>query len=286
MNRLLTRIFLLSLVVMGSCKKIPENVIKPGQMEEVLYDIHVAESFVDEDATKYRDKSKKMEVLAGVYAENNITKAQFDTSIVYYSKNLEEYLKIYSNVSKRLGMVKDSLVEKLRIYELSLLSPVGDSADVWKLDPQFILGDMDLYTERFTLAGDSNYRANDRMVWSMNPLNIDSVNPLYFSIGYEEKVGKLVQHDTILYAPGVYTYEMNVPLMTTHSKLIGAMTILNVDSAENGELFFIDDISFMRYREVLPDSLANDSISVDSIKEPSMMEQPLDAPRHRALDLN
>ncbi len=283
MNKSLIRIFLLSLVVLGSCKKIPDGVIKPAQMEEVLYDMHIAESIVEEEPSKYRDKSKKMEVLAGVYSENNITKAQFDTSIVYYSKNLEAYLKIYDNVSKRLGIVKDSLVEQLHAYELSLLSPVGDSVDVWKLDPQFILGDMDIYTKRFTLMGDSNYRANDRMVWSMNALNIDSLNPLYFSIGYEVKIGELEQHDTVLYSPGVYTYEMNVPQLTTHSKLIGAMTVLNVDSVDNGELFFIDDISFMRYREVLPDSLAADSAVVDSVMTPKNME-PLKMDTSRNLD--
>ena len=285
MNKLFTRIFLLSLAVYGSCKEIPEGVIMPDQMEEVLYDMHIAESVVEQDPSKYRDKAKKREVLAGVYEENNITKAEFDSSIVYYSKNLEAYLKIYDNVSERLGIIKDSLVEELTAYELSLLSPVGDSADVWKLDPQFILGDMDLYTKRFVLMGDSNYRANDKMVWSMNPLNIDSVNPLYFTLAYEVKIGELVQHDTILYAPGVYTYEMHVPQLTTHSKLMGAMTVLNVDSVDAGELFFIDDVTFMRYRSELPDSLNTDSTKVDSIKAPNNMV-PLESPRHRQLDLN
>ncbi len=285
MNKSFTRIFLLTLVVLSSCKEIPEGVIKPDKMEEVLYDMHVAESVVEEDPTKFRDKDKKREILAGVYAENNITKAQFDTSLVYYSKNLETYLKIYEKVSKRLGMEKDSLIEELHAYELSLLSPIGDSVDVWKLDPQFILGDMDIYTKRFVLMGDSNYRANDKLIWSMNPLNIDSVNPLYFTIAYEVKIGELVQHDTVLYAPGVYNYEMQVPQLTNHSKLMGAMTVLNVDSAEMGELFFIDDISFMRYRAVLSDSLAVDSTKVDSLQIHKTMES-LELDTHRNLDLN
>ncbi len=285
MNKSFTRIFLLTLVVLSSCKEIPEGVIKPDKMEEILYDMHIAESVVEEDPTKFRDKDRKREILAGVYAENNITKAQFDTSIVYYSKNLETYLKIYEKVSKRLGVKKDSLVEELHAYELSLLSPVGDSVDVWKLDPQFILGDLDIYTKRFVLMGDSNYRANDKLVWSMKPLNIDSLNPLYFTIAYEEKIGELVQHDTILYSPGEYVYEMQVPQLTNHSKLIGAMTVLNVDSAEMGELFFIDNISFMRYRAVFPDSVVTDSTKVDSLEIHKTME-PLELDRHRNLDLN
>ncbi len=252
-----TTLFVFALLAWG-CDQVPKGIIPQKQMEQILYDVHLAEGVMEEYPSHYRDLPAKQGLMAGVFAKNNITKMEFDSSLVYYSGHLDKYMKVYEAVNKRLQTDRDTIAEYLARYERSLLSPEGDSVDVWKLADQLLLsGDMNRFASSFELKGDSNYRADNRLVWEMRTFDIDSVTPLLFSIGYQLYNGNTFGHDTILYAPGYYHYEMQTPMLVDKDKIYGSFSVLNALDHPD-KVVYIDDIRLMRYR-VQP---AADSLSI------------------------
>lgn len=86
--RLLIVVFLL--VSCASKQRIPDHVMKPGKMQEVLRDMLKADGLAQE--INNRDTSKRLETVNlelynSVYAIHSITKRDFDTSFAFYEKH-------------------------------------------------------------------------------------------------------------------------------------------------------------------------------------------------------
>lgn len=103
-------VFLTLLFAFFSCKEInrqqaekPLNILTEEQFIAVLTDFALAES-----ASNLNIKNAQLQKSDSIYAfnpliENNIRKTQYDSTIDYYSKNTEDYKKIYENVIARLS---------------------------------------------------------------------------------------------------------------------------------------------------------------------------------------
>jgi hypothetical protein len=107
----LTTLFLIAILVFSCGKK---NVIIPaGDMVEILVDLYMADAAVDH--SKYRQFRKYDTVMyqGYVFEKYGYNKADFDTTIAYYARNLEEMQKIHDQVievfQKRILAISDSL---------------------------------------------------------------------------------------------------------------------------------------------------------------------------------
>ena len=61
------------------------------QMEDLLYEIHLTEGLTDVMIDDYISRQKKEILKKGVFAKYKITPEQFDSSLMWYGKNLELY---------------------------------------------------------------------------------------------------------------------------------------------------------------------------------------------------
>ena len=92
--------FILLLVLMGCRNNVPEDVISPSKMENVLYDYHLAQAMsqisdsTDYDAQLYSN---------AVFKKFSITQHEFDKSMEYYSRHADELYKIYQNLNERFS---------------------------------------------------------------------------------------------------------------------------------------------------------------------------------------
>lgn len=77
-------------------------VLSPDQIEDLLVDLHLAEGIALEHSVDFRTTDDKLDLYSTVYAKHNTDKAQFDSSMVYYSENLSELTEIYEGVYERL----------------------------------------------------------------------------------------------------------------------------------------------------------------------------------------
>ncbi len=95
-----------------SCGR-PSWVLSEKQMENVLFDIHIADAEISNNYTDFRTDRQKQDLYASIFKKHNITREQFDTSLVWYGKNLSHYLEIYNNLDKRYTILSDSITARI-----------------------------------------------------------------------------------------------------------------------------------------------------------------------------
>ena len=103
------------LCLVCGCNKVPRDVIAPEIMENLLIDIHKAEAYMENNYSKFQTAANKDSVKASVYAKHNVSKADFDTSIIWYGANLEEFIafeKVYAVGGS--FMMKGDIVENCK----------------------------------------------------------------------------------------------------------------------------------------------------------------------------
>lgn len=94
---------IICIAVLYSCSRRPGNVLPERKMTDVLYDIQVAQammtSYID---PQYNNVDNKDALVKSVLDKYNITQADFDTSLVWYSDNMAIYMEINDTVAARL----------------------------------------------------------------------------------------------------------------------------------------------------------------------------------------
>ena len=112
MNLNLKLIFYYILFILFGCDNynndsVPDNLIEPKKMTNILVDMELLRSIKSTNASdEYKEKALGDLYL---YKKYNIDSLQLVESKKYYSKYPKKYLAIYKSVEKRLKFMKDSL---------------------------------------------------------------------------------------------------------------------------------------------------------------------------------
>lgn len=95
---------ILCLATTSSCKK--KDVLPEDKMVAVLKDLYLTESVYD---VKYRDftsDNKKMALFNSVLEKHNITQAELNSSLMWYSDNPEQFIRVNDSV---ISMMRQSI---------------------------------------------------------------------------------------------------------------------------------------------------------------------------------
>lgn len=133
-----TGIVLVVLSAVSACKRVPEHVIPPDDMAELLADRHIAEAVVDYNAQQWRTDSQRMALRDAVYARYGATQADVDTSLDWYGHHLARYMEVYDRTIEILEARVASSDTRLRADQS--LTIAGDSVDVWPDSRFFAIG--------------------------------------------------------------------------------------------------------------------------------------------------
>ena len=165
----------LLVLLLVSCKvEMPENILPPGKMEDILYDYHLANSMSSTFASA--DYKEKL-MYAYVYDKHNVSKEHFDSSLAWYNR-YPKYMKgVYENLEKRfqedvdvLGGAKVLQNEGVDIDAAYLAS---DVAELWTGFPVKVLSSTPLNNKilfSFNTPDDSSFVAGDSLVFSFNAM--------------------------------------------------------------------------------------------------------------------
>ena len=122
----------LALGLLSACgKKIPDDIIQPGAMEDLLYDYHLASTM--STSLPYNENYKKEAYFDYVFQKHNVTEAEFDSSMVWYTRHAEELATIYKNLKERLEREEKQMKEQVAKRDNQIdVSMSGDTVDVWQ----------------------------------------------------------------------------------------------------------------------------------------------------------
>lgn len=95
-------ILICSVFFLVNCSDRPSNVLSDKKMEDVIYDLYLAEAVKDRNYAMFNnDSARKQQLANDVFKKNKIKERDFDSSLEWYAGNLERYLKILDRVSER-----------------------------------------------------------------------------------------------------------------------------------------------------------------------------------------
>lgn len=101
-----------AIAVLASCR--PRHVLSPKQMEDIFVDLHMADGVLSESGYNYGHDEALKAYYNVVLAEHGTTQAQFDSSLVWYTRHPNQFDKIYPKVVERLTVrlqQQDELLE-------------------------------------------------------------------------------------------------------------------------------------------------------------------------------
>ncbi len=133
----------LFVVAMIGCKPtVPSEYIQPGDLEDILYDYHVAQAMASETRSGGSSEAgfNRNAYFLAVLKKHQVTEAVFDSSLVYYYSHAEDLKGIYQNVKERLNDEAKALGASVGdLNKYSVYSSTGDTANVWQNETDVLL---------------------------------------------------------------------------------------------------------------------------------------------------
>lgn len=244
-------------LLVGCGKQIPKDIIQPEQMEQVLYDYHL--SLAMGSNLSYEENYQKQAYKNYVFQKHGITAAEFDSSMVWYTRHTEELANLYRKLGDRFRTEKKQMQVLLALRENSaVISAPGDTVDIWYNRKVYWLKDAPLaHRITFEIPADSNFHPKDRFVWSadyvfLSPGRSEATMGFNVLFDNDSVVGQVVRftesgpQQLVLQSDSAYAIK----------KVSGFIYYATQDSTQNDAGLVINGVTLMRYHALPTDSLA------------------------------
>jgi len=207
-------------LLLVACSNRPWHVLSEKQMENVLFDLYIAEIEIKENRVVFdADSLKRQQLLQSVFRKHNISEAQFDTSIVWYNAHLNRYMKINEQLNVRYTQRIQSLEaeqEHIRIATLHI-----DTIYYHRTPLLCLQSKMRANSYHFALDSVPNSK-----IYNLNCIAFginDSVRPvLTFSLQCTDTV---YWHSDTLTHNGKFEKQYTVPLKDTLTCIFGDVSL-------------------------------------------------------------
>lgn len=261
-NNLLLAV-VVSLLFVACADKRKGDVLSPEKLEDVLYDYHLVQVIINDLPSSQR--YKKDFYFDYVYAKHGVTKAEIDSSLVYYARYPEGLSEVYVNLSKRIEAdIQRIEQEEQPIKAREAVAVAGDSVDLWYDARVIQLASSPLGSRYvFTIPTDTNFKAGDCLTWCGKVVflkdAVDSLHRyLHLNMKVEYKNDSIVSSDTLLYASGDFAIKAADMAVV---KNIEGVAYLKSDRVDERLLMVAPSLIRCRQTEHA------DSLCVDSVKE-------------------
>lgn len=109
-------IIIASLLVTAACSsKTEKKVIPRDDFTEILIDVHLMDGLTSfSEYRKELAQKDSIEYLEAVLKHHGYKKAQYDSSLIYYSKDLRKFERIYQDVIERLNQMETKTNEEIK----------------------------------------------------------------------------------------------------------------------------------------------------------------------------
>jgi hypothetical protein len=190
-------------------------------MEAVLFDVYIAQVEIDNNRAAFSDSVRKADLLNNIFQKHKVNKADFDSSLVWYSDNLDKYVKVNEKIIDRyVKMAEDLRIQhaenpEILIAEESIHYPVNSKA--------FFLQKKDLPQNVYTFEADTTLQESGGTynLW-FNVLGLSpKIRPIVtFCIQCEDTT--IVQRDSIR-NNGFFTLSVSVFPVKKVNRLYGSV---------------------------------------------------------------
>lgn len=114
----------LTLAFSGCKPKIPGEYIQPGEMEDILYEYYLSEEVIRQSGG---DTLSQLSFMTNILMRHGVTRTDFDSSMVYYTRHTEELHKIYESLAARF--TNEAMAQGASVNEMSRFGNLASSSD-------------------------------------------------------------------------------------------------------------------------------------------------------------
>lgn len=104
---ILTLLLLIPLFM--SCGKTPSGVMSQNEMANLIVDLQLAEAYIESHSEDFQTDSSKQVIKQSIFKKHGITQQEYDSSMVWYAHNMEDYVKAYDKAVGKLKQRYDKL---------------------------------------------------------------------------------------------------------------------------------------------------------------------------------
>lgn len=144
-----------------SCGGRPEGVLSDKKAAEVMADMYVASAYSDASLSASPYDSARIKLALGVLESHGVTREQYDSTIMWYGRNMDEYEKLMGRVDKRLAARQKHLAGA----EAAMVQNQGDN--LWPYGPHAVISPL-AASDMLTFSLDMpEVGSGDQLVWHM-----------------------------------------------------------------------------------------------------------------------
>lgn len=154
------------LALLASCgKEIPSDIIQPDKMERVLYDYHLSIGMAQNSKNTEKEAYKNY-----IFQKHRITEAEFDSSMVWYTRESKELYAIYEKLNRRFKREHEHFERLLESRDDAFLRSLsGDTVDIWQKGDIHWLSQTPLNKHLiFEIKADTTFHGRDAFLWNMD----------------------------------------------------------------------------------------------------------------------
>lgn len=174
-------------LILISCQSKPKGVISDKEMVELLADLHTARAYNQNGNPANLPDSIRNNMTAAILRSRGYTMAQFDSTINWYSANIDKYYELYDKVDKTLmarqkrsGIVQNQDLGKDNIWPYSAFAFFSPNA----ISDGF----------SFSIDGEG-LQKGESLLWKMR-MNSDSNTKAMLGVDYSDNTMAIVTSST------------------------------------------------------------------------------------------
>lgn len=230
-----------ALLLTAGCSGTPDGVLSTEKMARLMADVYTGESVIEFNPNVYNDDSTKKVVKQSVLAAHKVSSADFDSSIVWYGRHIEEYVKVCDRaveiLEERYAAIPDDQDGR------TLVLVAGDSAQVWPLSPFYhITASSPARYLTFNLPKDDTWEPADKYELGFKLINRRSPVSSFLGVEYADGGTNYVSGNTD--ADGWSRIQLSLDTTRTATSVYGFIKF----SPEANEHIYVDSISLVRTR--------------------------------------
>lgn len=112
--------FIIVVIFLFSCNqeaKTPEYVIPSDEMVNIISDIHITDGLLTLNHIRRKLAKDSINYYDAILNNHGYSRSDFDSSVSFYSRNIDEYDKIYEEVLNRLNKMETNIKQESVVEE-------------------------------------------------------------------------------------------------------------------------------------------------------------------------
>lgn len=237
-------IVLFLVVGIAACSRVPKGILSEKEMQHVLSDMLLGEAMVNNKYKEFQEDSVKEALFESIFRKHGIPQEVYDSSLIWYGKNLDIYMKVYDRViadyNKRIAAMGDVQAE-------AGPSSNRDSIDIWPRRPIFIFHPDAVFNGIvFNIKPESDYSSGSSFVLGLHVWGLReglTGNPVITL--HAEQRDTVISVQTHITEDGYHEAVLETMPTRRVRRVFGSVRMENMDSSYYQ--VYLDSLNLMKY---------------------------------------